>query len=71
MFSASDAEALCCHSACNFDPLSRGIDAKMNARFAELGGTVLPGSPADFGKLLADENEKWGKVIRTANIKAE
>jgi hypothetical protein len=32
---------------------------------------VLPGSPADFGKLLADETEKWGKVIRAANIKAE
>jgi tripartite-type tricarboxylate transporter receptor subunit TctC len=46
-------------------------DPKMKARFADLGGTVLPGSPADFGKLLADEKEKWGKVIRTANIKAE
>jgi hypothetical protein len=46
-------------------------DPKINARFAELGGTVLPGSPADFGKLIADETEKWGKVIRAANIKAE
>jgi len=46
-------------------------DPKMKARFADLGGTVLPGSPADFGKLLADEKEKWGKVIRAANIKAE
>jgi tripartite-type tricarboxylate transporter receptor subunit TctC len=46
-------------------------DPKMKARFADLGGTVLPGSPADFGKLLADEKEKWGKVIRTANIKVE
>src|SRR5262249_13400191 len=46
-------------------------DPKMKARFADLGGTVLPGSPADFGKLLADETNKWGKVIRTANIKAE
>jgi hypothetical protein len=36
-----------------------------------LGGMVLPGSPADFGKLIADETEKWGKVIRAANIKAE
>ena len=33
--------------------------------------TVLPGSPADFGKLIAEETEKWGKVIRAANIKAE
>ena len=43
----------------------------MKARFADLGGTVLPGSPADFGKLLADETNKWGNVIRTANIKVE
>ena len=46
-------------------------DPKMKAQFADLGGTVLPGLPADFGKLLADETEKWGKVIRTANIKAD
>jgi len=41
------------------------------ARLAELDGTVLPGSPADFGKLIANETDKWGKVIRTANIKPE
>jgi hypothetical protein len=35
------------------------------------GGTILGGSPADFGKLIVDETEKWGKVIRAANIKAE
>jgi tripartite-type tricarboxylate transporter receptor subunit TctC len=46
-------------------------DARLKARFADLGGTVLPGSPAEFGKLIADDTEKWGKVIRTANIKAE
>ena len=46
-------------------------DSKMKTRFADLGGTVLPGSPADFGKLLADETNKWGNVIRTANIKVE
>ena len=34
-------------------------------------GIMLPGSPADFGKLVADETEKWGKVIRFAGIKAE
>ena len=45
-------------------------DPKIKARLADLGGTVLPGSPADFGKLIADETEKWGKVIRAANIKA-
>jgi hypothetical protein len=36
-----------------------------------LGGTVLPGSPTDFGKLIADETEKWGKVVKFANIKPE
>ena len=44
---------------------------KMKARFADLGGTVLPGSPDDFGRFIAEETEKWGKVIRAANIKAE
>jgi tripartite-type tricarboxylate transporter receptor subunit TctC len=46
-------------------------NAGMKARFAEIGGVVLPGSPADFGKLIRDETEKWGKVIRAANIKVE
>ncbi len=46
-------------------------DSKMKAQLAELGGTVLPGSPADFGKLMAEETGKWGKVIRFANIKPE
>jgi tripartite-type tricarboxylate transporter receptor subunit TctC len=46
-------------------------DPKMKARLAELGSTALAGSPADFGKLIADDTEKWGKVIRAANIKAE
>ena len=46
-------------------------DPKLQARLAELGATTLAGSPADFGKLIADETEKWGKVIRLANIKIE
>ena len=46
-------------------------DPKLKARFAEVDGAVLAGSPADFGKLIADETEKWGKVIRAANIKPE
>ena len=46
-------------------------DPKITARLADLGATVLPGSPADFAKLIADDTEKWGKVIRALNIKAE
>src|SRR5215472_1546735 len=46
-------------------------DANFQARLANLGATVLPGSPADFAKLIADETMKWGKVIRAANIKPE
>jgi tripartite-type tricarboxylate transporter receptor subunit TctC len=46
-------------------------DPKMKARLADLGGEVLPGSAADFGKLIADETEKWAKVIRFAGIKPE
>jgi tripartite-type tricarboxylate transporter receptor subunit TctC len=46
-------------------------DPKIKARLAEFGGTALAGSPADFGKLIADETEKWAKVIRAANIKPE
>jgi tripartite-type tricarboxylate transporter receptor subunit TctC len=45
-------------------------DPKMKARLADLGGSVLPGSPADFGKLIADETEKWARVIKFAGIKA-
>ena len=46
-------------------------DPKIQTRPAELGGTGVPGSPADFGKLLADETEKWGKVVKFAGIKVE
>ena len=46
-------------------------DAKMNARFAELSVTALPGSPADFAKFLTEETEKLGKVVRAANMKPE
>jgi tripartite-type tricarboxylate transporter receptor subunit TctC len=46
-------------------------DPKIKARMAESGGNALAGSPAEFGKLIADETEKWAKVIRAANIKAE
>jgi tripartite-type tricarboxylate transporter receptor subunit TctC len=46
-------------------------DPRLTARLADLGGTVLPGSPGDFGRLIAEDTEKWGRVIRAANIKAE
>jgi tripartite-type tricarboxylate transporter receptor subunit TctC len=46
-------------------------DPKIKARFAELSGVVLGGTPTDFGKHIAEETEKWGKVIRSANIKPE
>jgi len=46
-------------------------DPKIKARLADLGGTVLAGSPADFGKLVADETEKWGKVVKFTGIKAD
>jgi tripartite-type tricarboxylate transporter receptor subunit TctC len=46
-------------------------DFKMKARLADLGGTVLPGSPADFGKLVTKEIEKWAKVIQATGIKAQ
>jgi len=44
-------------------------DPKIKARLADLGGTVLPGFPADFGTFVADETEKWAKVVKVANIK--
>src|SRR5262249_38116000 len=44
---------------------------KIKVRLAEMGGMLLAGSPAEFGKLIADETEKWGKVIRAANIKPQ
>jgi tripartite-type tricarboxylate transporter receptor subunit TctC len=46
-------------------------DPKLKARLADVGGTPLVGSPADFGKFIADETEKWAKVIRAANMKPE
>jgi tripartite-type tricarboxylate transporter receptor subunit TctC len=46
-------------------------DPKLKARFADLGGTVLPGSAADFSKVIADDTEKWGKVIKFSGAKPE
>jgi tripartite-type tricarboxylate transporter receptor subunit TctC len=46
-------------------------DPKIKARIADLGGSPLTGSPADFGRLIADETEKWGKVVKFVGIKAD
>jgi tripartite-type tricarboxylate transporter receptor subunit TctC len=46
-------------------------DPKLNMRLADLGGTVLTGSPADFGKLIAEETEKWAKVITFSGAKPD
>jgi tripartite-type tricarboxylate transporter receptor subunit TctC len=46
-------------------------DPQSKARLSDLGAAVITGSPADFGKLITDETEKWGKVIRAANIRAD
>jgi len=52
--------------------INRGLaDSTITARLGEMGGMVLAGSRAEFGKLIADDTEKWGKVIRAANIKQE
>jgi tripartite-type tricarboxylate transporter receptor subunit TctC len=47
------------------------VEPKIKARLIDLGGTPLPGSSADFGKLIADETEKWARVIKFAGIKAQ
>ena len=46
-------------------------DPKIKTRLADVGGTALSGSPADFGRLIAEETEKWSKVVKFAGIKAE
>jgi hypothetical protein len=46
-------------------------DAAARTRFAELGAILLPGSAADFGKLLADETEKWGKVVKFSGARVD
>jgi tripartite-type tricarboxylate transporter receptor subunit TctC len=51
---------------------ARGLpDPTIKGRLADLGGTPLVGTPADFSKLITDDTEKWGKVIRAANIRVD
>jgi len=58
------------------DTLNKEINAALadptiSKRFADLGGVPIPGSAADFGKLIADETEKWAKVVKFAHVKLE
>jgi tripartite-type tricarboxylate transporter receptor subunit TctC len=58
------------------DKLNKAINAgftdqRFKARLADLGGDGMPGTPADFTKVIADETEKWGKVVKFAGLKAE
>jgi len=58
------------------DKLNKEINAglvnpKLRAQLADLGGTLLPGSAADFGKLIAEETEKWGRVVKFSGAKAD
>ena len=58
------------------DTMNKGVnaglaDAKLKARLADLGGVPLSLTPADFGKLVANETEKWGKVVKFASIRPE
>ena len=52
--------------------ISAGLaDPKIKSRLADLGGIALTGSPGDFGKLIVEETEKWGKVVKFVGIKAD
>jgi tripartite-type tricarboxylate transporter receptor subunit TctC len=46
-------------------------DSKMKSRFADLGGTALRGTPAEFGRFLVDETEKWGRVVKSSGARPD
>jgi tripartite-type tricarboxylate transporter receptor subunit TctC len=78
-YEASNWNGICAPkntSAEIIDRVNQAINAglaepKIKARLAELGGVILPGSPTDFGKFIADETEKWAEVIKFAGVKAD
>ena len=52
--------------------INRGLDdPKIKQQFADMGVLILRGSPDDFGKMIADETEKWGKAVKFANVSAD
>ena len=57
--------------ATSTNAINATLDPKIMARFAEVGSVPKSMKPADFGKFIAEDTEKWGKVIRAANIKPE
>jgi tripartite-type tricarboxylate transporter receptor subunit TctC len=63
--------ARCLTSLLN-EEINAGLaDSKLKARLADLGSVPMPMTPAEFGKYIADDTEKWAKVVQAANIKAE
>ena len=78
-YEASDWDGICAPRGTTVEIINRlnaeinaGLaDPKLKARLADLAAIPLAGSPADFGKLMADETEKWGKVVRAAHMKPE
>ena len=55
----------------NKQPNSALADPRIRAQLTALGNTVLPGSPADFSRMIVEETDKWAKVVRFANMKPE
>jgi tripartite-type tricarboxylate transporter receptor subunit TctC len=78
-YEASDWYGICAPRATPAEIITRlnseinaGLaDPRMKARLADLGAIMLSGTPAEFGRLIADETDKWGKVVRAAHMKAE